>query len=282
MPEREHPANDGAEVVIAPPRGLPMPRLREIGESSGLLWFFILRDMKSRYSQTLLGISWAVIQPLLTTLIFWAVFGRVIKVPTGNASYPLFALAGLCIWNLFSQGMTGAAGSVVANQNQVTKVYFPRLIIPLAAVAVTLLDFAISVVLLIVVAILTGSGFGGPILLAPLFVLFAAAVATGVGAALGALNVLYRDVRHLVGFLAQLWLIATPVAYPASLVPEKWRWLEGINPMAGIVEGFRWSVLGTPPPSTSLLVTSAIMSLLVLVAGVMLFSALEDRFADVI
>ncbi|MBV9526813.1 ABC transporter permease [Sphingomonas sp.] len=278
----EHPANESGEIVIVPPRGLPMPRLRETGGNLGLLWFFVLRDVKSRYSQTLLGIGWAVLQPLLTTLIFWAVFGHVIHVPTGRASYPLFALAGLCIWNLFSQGMTGAAGSVLANQNQVTKIYFPRLIIPLAAVAVTLLDFAISLVLLVIVAVATGSGLGGPLLLAPLFVLLAAAVATGVGSALGALNVLYRDVRHLVGFLAQLWLVATPVAYPASLIPDRWRWLAGLNPMAGIVEGFRWSVLGTPAPDMMLLVTSAATSVVVLIVGVMLFSALEDRFADVI
>jgi lipopolysaccharide transport system permease protein len=206
----------------------------------------------------------------------------VIRVPTGHANYPLFALAGLCIWNLFSQGMTGAAGSVVGNQNQITKIYFPRLIIPLAAVGVNLLDFAVSLVLLLVVALLTGSPLGGPLLLAPLFVLLALAVATGVGSALGALNVLYRDVRHLVGFLAQLWLIATPVAYPASMIPERWRWLVGLNPMAGIVEGFRWSVLGSAAPSATLLATSAASSLLVLVLGVMLFSAIEDKFADLI
>lgn len=269
------------EVLIVPPGRWPLPPVRELAGSMQLLRFFILRDLKARYSQTVLGVGWALVQPLLTTLIFWIVFGRLIGVSSSHAPYPVFALAGLTIWNLFSQGMTSAAGSVLANQNQITKIYFPRLIIPLAAVAVTTLDFVIGLGLLIALMLFYGETVG-PLVFAPVFVVFAACVATGIGAALGALNVLYRDVRHLVGFLAQLWLIATPVAYPASLIPAEWRCLAGLNPMAGIVEGFRWSLLGGPAPGTALLLTSGITALVVLLAGVMLFSAIEDKFADVI
>ena len=271
-----------AHVLVAPRQGLPLPRLREVAGSAALLRFFVLREVKARYSQTLLGIGWAIIQPLATTLILWIVFARLIGVSSGPVPYPLFALAGLTIWNLFSQGMTAAAGSVLANQNQITKIYFPRLIIPLAAVTVALFDFAISFALVLILILATGGHLGVSALLAPVFVILAAAVATGVGGALGALNVLYRDVRHLIGFLAQLWLIATPVAYPASLFPERWRWVAGLNPMAGIVEGFRWCLLGTSPPGPALLISSAASAVVLLLAGLILFSAIEDRFADVI
>lgn len=275
-------ADGPAETVIAPIGRWPLPRLREVMGSLDLLGFFVWRDVKARYSQTLLGVGWAILQPVATMLVFWVVFGRLIGVESHGISYPLFCLAGLVVWNLFSQGMTNAAGSVVANQNQVTKIYFARLIIPLAAIGVVLVDFLIGVVLLVALVLWEGVQIGPQLLLAPLFVIMAAAVATGVGAALGALNVLYRDIRHLVGFLAQIWLFATPVAYPASLIPERWQWLAGLNPMAGIVEGFRWTVLGTPLPAPGLLWLSLVTSLAVLAGGVLLFSAIEDRFADLI
>jgi lipopolysaccharide transport system permease protein len=230
----------------------------------------------------LFGVGWAVLQPVATMLVFWVVFGRLIGVPTHGVAYPLFCLAGLVVWNLFSQGMTNAAGSVVAHQNQITKIYFPRLIIPLAAIGVVMVDFLIGLALLVGLLLWEKVHIGPQIALAPLFVIMAAAVATGVGAALGALNVLYRDIRHLVGFLAQIWFFATPVAYPASLIPERWQWLAGLNPMAGIVEGFRWTVLGTPLPSPALLGLSVITTLAMLAGGILLFSAIEDKFADLI
>ncbi|MEO7257035.1 MAG: ABC transporter permease [Sphingomicrobium sp.] len=271
-----------AESLIVPAGRWPLPRLGEVARSADLLGFFVWRDVKTRYSQTVFGVGWAVIQPITTMLVFWVVFGRLIGVESYGIPYPLFCLAGLVVWNLFSQGMTNAAGSVVAHQNQITKIYFPRLIIPLAAIGVVLVDFLIGLALLLCLLLWEGVSVGPQILLAPLFVIMAAAVATGVGAALGALNVLYRDIRHLVGFLAQIWLFATPVAYPANLIPAKWQWLAGFNPMAGIVEGFRWTVLGTPLPSPALLALSLVTSLVVLVGGIILFSAIEDKFADLI
>jgi lipopolysaccharide transport system permease protein len=271
-----------AETLIVPTGRFPLPRLGEVARSFDLLGFFIWRDVKARYSQTMLGVSWAIVQPVATMLVFWVVFGRLIGVESHGIPYPLFCLAGLVVWNLFSQGMTNAAGSVVANQNQITKIYFPRLIIPLAAIGVVMVDFLIGLVLLIILLLWEGINIGPNILLAPLFVIMAAAVATGVGSALGALNVIYRDIRHLVGFLAQIWLFATPVAYPATLIPERWQWLAGFNPMAGIVEGFRWTVLGTPLPSPELLGLSLATSVATLIGGVLLFSAIEDQFADLI
>jgi lipopolysaccharide transport system permease protein len=279
----EKTGTDGApETLIVPPGRWPLPRLREVAASLDLLGFFIWRDVKARYSQTLFGVGWAVLQPVATMLVFWVVFGRLIGVPTHGVPYPLFCLAGLVVWNLFSQGMTNAAGSVVAHQNQITKIYFPRLIIPLAAIGVVLVDFLIGLALLIGLLLWEKVDIGPQIALAPLFVIMAAAVATGVGSALGALNVLYRDIRHLVGFLAQIWLFATPVAYPASLIPERWQWLAGFNPMAGIVEGFRWTVLNTPPPDPALLGLSVVTTVLILAGGILLFSAIEDKFADLI
>ena len=279
----EKAGTDGAaETLIVPPGRWPLPRLREVAASLDLLGFFVWRDVKARYSQTLFGVGWAVLQPLATMLVFWIVFGRLIGVPTHDVPYPLFCLAGLVVWNLFSQGMSSASGSVVAHQNQITKIYFPRLIIPLAAIGVVMVDFVIGLVLMIGLLLWEQVHIGPQIVLAPLFVIMAAAVATGVGAALGALNVLYRDIRHLVGFLAQIWLFATPVAYPASLIPERWQWLAGFNPMAGIVEGFRWTVLGTPLPDLPLLALSVVTSLVMLAGGILLFSAIEDKFADLI
>ena len=279
----EAPGGAGAaETLIVPSGRWPMPRLREVARSRDLLGFFIWRDVKARYSQTMLGVSWAILQPVATMLVFWVVFGRLIGVESHGVSYPLFCLAGLVVWNLFSQGMTNAAGSVVAHQNHITKIYFPRLIIPLAAIGVVAVDFLIGLVLLVGVLLWEGVAIGPQILLAPVFVIMAVAVATGIGSALGALNVLYRDIRHLVGFLAQIWLFATPVAYPASLIPERWQWLAGFNPMAGVVEGFRWSVLGTPLPAPELLALSLATSVAILVGGVLLFSATEDKFADLI
>ena len=270
------------EILITPRGRWPKPRLREVAGSLGLLRFMVFRDVKVRYSQTLFGVSWALIQPLATMVIFWAVFSKLMGVRSEAVSYPLFALAGITIWNLFSQGMTAATASLVSRQEQITKIYFPRLLIPLSAIAVALVDFAIGAALVIIVALATGASIGPAILLAPVFVMMAVAVATGVGAALGALNVFYRDVRYLVGFLVQLWMFATPVAYPSTLIPEHLRWVAGLNPMSGIVEGFRWSLLGTPAPDPTLLALSALTGLLALVGGVLLFAALEDRFADLI
>ena len=275
-------ADGAAETLIVPIGRWPLPRLREVAGSLDLLGFFVWRDVKARYSQTLFGVGWAVLQPVATMLVFWVVFGRLIGVESHGIPYPLFCLAGLIVWNLFSHGMTNAAGSVVAHQDQITKIYFARLIIPLAAIGVVMVDFLIGVALLVGLLLWEGVQIGPHILFAPLFVVMAAAVAIGVGAALGALNVLYRDIRHLVGFLAQIWLFATPVAYPASLIPERWQWLAGLNPMAGIVEGFRWTVLGTPLPAPGLLWLSLVTSLAVLAGGVLLFSAIEDKFADLI
>jgi lipopolysaccharide transport system permease protein len=282
MINRKDQTGPADEIVIVPPSRWPMPRLNELAGSLDLLRFFVWRDVKVRYAQTLLGVGWAVLQPLATMVVFTIVFGRLLKVPSEGVPYPLFSLAGLAIWNLFSQGLNAASNSVVNNQNMVQKIYFARLILPLAAISVSLVDFVIAFVLVLAVALVSGSNIGPQVALVPIFALIAAAIALGVGSALGALTVRYRDVRHIVGFLVQLWLFATPVAYPASLVPERWQWLAGLNPMAGVVEGFRWSVLGTPSPAPALIITSGATATLLLLAGIVVFTKMEDEFADVI
>jgi len=271
-------------IRIRPGRGGWRNELRELWAYRELLYFLVWRDVKVRYKQTAIGAAWAIIQPLAMMLPFWIFFGKLANVPSDGIPYPLFAFAGLIPWQLFSFSLTESANSLVNNKNLITKIYFPRIIVPLAGVAVGLVDFVVAFsVLLVTLAGYVVAGTvpmpGPAILLLPAFVLLAVLTALGVGLWLSALNVRYRDVRYTLGFLAQFWLLVTPVAYPASLAPERWRWLFGLNPMAGVVEGFRWALLDGPPPGPLLAVALLVVAGL-LASGWWYFRNTERTFAD--
>lgn len=256
--------------------------LREILLHRELLGFLLWRDVKVRYQQTLLGVLWVVLQPLSYALIFSFVFGRVIGVPSGSVPYPVFCFAGLLIWGLVSTGLNAATPSIISHSELVQKVYFPRLLLPLSAVLGGVVDLAVNLAVLAALMAYYGIQISANLLFALLFVLGALALAFGLGSLLGALNVPFRDVRHITPLLNQLWLIATPIAYPLTLFPEKWRGIMALNPLTGLVEGFRWAVLGTPQPAPWVLVSALGITALLLVIGTVVFKRLEPRFADVI
>ncbi|HKP14944.1 MAG TPA: ABC transporter permease [Gemmatimonadaceae bacterium] len=269
-------------TIIEPPSRWPKFALGELWAQRELVYFLTWRDVKVRYKQTLLGVAWAIIQPLATMLVFSLFFGRLAKVPSQGVPYPLFALAALVPWTFFANGLTQSASSVVLSQNLVTKVYFPRLAIPLATVLAGALDFVLAFLLLLVFLIAyrvapTASWIG----IVPFFVL-AFAATLGVGLWLAALNVLYRDVRYAVPFLAQLWLFATPIAYPSTLLGEPWRTIYALNPMVAVVDGFRWALLGTPVPSSASVVASCVVAVVLLVSGSLFFRRTEQSFADIV
>jgi lipopolysaccharide transport system permease protein len=271
------------EVVrIRPGRGWKALDLGELWRYRELLVFLAWRDIALRYKQTALGVAWAVIQPLFTMLVFSVFFGALAKVPSDGIPYPLFALVGLLPWQLFAYALTQASNSLVAEQRLITKVYFPRLLIPLASVLAGLCDFLIAFGLVVVGLLVYGVAPGWPLLAVPLLTLFAVVTAMAVGLWLAALNVQFRDVRYTVPFLTQIWMFLTPVAYPSSIVPERWRALYGLNPMAGVVEGFRWALLGRADLPLGLMAVSAVVVLVLLVGGLFYFRRLERTFADVV
>lgn len=257
-------------------------RLRELWQYRELAYFLTWRDIKVRYKQTVLGGLWAVIQPLFTMLIFAIFFGRLAGMPSDNLPYPLFVYTALVPWQLFSYALIETSRSLVSNERLLTKVYFPRLLIPVAALGVGLVDFAIAFVVLVAMMAWYGVTPGAAVAALPLFVLMAILAAVAAGLWLSALNVRYRDVRYTVTFLAQLWLFATPVAYPSSLVPSSWRTLYGLNPMAGVIEGFRWALLGTGDVPVGLLTVSTGIVVVVLVGGLWYFRRMEETFADTV
>jgi lipopolysaccharide transport system permease protein len=269
-------------TVIEPPTPWPGVALRELWAQRELIYFLTWRDVKVRYKQTVFGVAWAIIQPLLTMLVFSLFFGRLAKVPSEGVPYPLFALTALVPWTFFANGLTQSASSVVLSQNLVTKVYFPRLAIPLATVLAGALDFVLAFVLLLVFLIVYGVSPTVSWLGIVPFSLLAFAATLGVGLWLSALNVLYRDVRYAVPFLAQLWLFATPIAYPSSLLGEPWRTVYALNPMVAVVDGFRWALLGTPAPSSASIAASCAVALVILVSGSLFFRRTEQSFADVV
>jgi lipopolysaccharide transport system permease protein len=258
------------------------PNLGEVWAYRELLYFLVWRDLKVRYKQTVLGIAWAVLQPLATTLVFAIFLGRLAGVPSDGVPYPVFAYAAMLPWQLFAHALTESSNSLVANERLITKVYFPRLVIPLATILAGLIDFAIAFVVGIGLMAWYGIVPGPLIAAVPLFVVLAVLTALAAGLWLSALNVEYRDVRYTLGFLVQIWLFATPVAYPSSLVPERWRALYGLNPMAGVVEGFRWALLGHGQPPGALLVVSTVVTFVVLAGGLWYFKRMERTFADVV
>ncbi len=271
------------EVLIEPSRGWVSLRLKELWEYRELLYFLAWRDIKIRYKQTALGLAWAVLQPFLTMLIFAIFFGRLAGMPSDGVPYPLFAFAALVPWTFFANGLTQSSNSLVGSANLIKKVYFPRLVVPISVVLGGLPDFALSfVVLLGMMAYYGVYPQLAVVLWLPLLLLLALVTALGTGLWLSALNVKYRDVRYIVGFLTQIWMFATPVVYPASLLSGRWRLVYSLNPMVGVVEGFRWTLLRTTTAPGKSIIISATMALLILVTGTFYFRRMEKTFADIV
>jgi lipopolysaccharide transport system permease protein len=269
-------------LVIEPSRGWVGLKLRELWEYRELVYFLVWRDVKVRYKQTVLGALWAIIQPLFSMLVFTVVFGRLAKMPSDGIPYPLFSYAALLPWNYFAQGLSSSSDSLVGSANLIRKVYFPRLAIPIAAVCGGVVDFLIAFSVLLVMMAWFGVAPTANIVWLPLFLLLALVTALGVGLWLSALNVQYRDVKYTVPFLVQFWMYATPIVYPSSLLPEPWKTLYGLNPMAGVVEGFRWALLGVKTPPGPMLWASVTAAVLLLVSGAFFFRRMEKTFADVV
>jgi lipopolysaccharide transport system permease protein len=268
-------------LVIRPPRKWVPVDLHELWAYRELVTSFTLRDIKLRYKQTGLGVAWAVLQPLLTMVIFTVIFGGLAKIPSDGVPYPLFVLAALLPWMLFAEGLTRSTTSMVTNANIMTKVYFPRLIMPLSSIISPLVDFAVSFIILIAMMMYYGFVPTLNILFLPVFLLLALATALGVGLWLSALNVKYRDFQYTVPFMIQIWMFASPVVYASSLVPESLRMWFGLNPMAGVIEGFRWALLGTGAPSAMVLVSVG-MVIVLLVSGMFYFRRMEQYYADIV
>jgi lipopolysaccharide transport system permease protein len=268
-------------ITIEPQRGWVSLELKDLWRYRELLFLLTWRDIKVRYAQTLLGASWAVLQPLLTMVIFSIIFGQLAKLPSDGIPYPIFTYTALLPWQLFSFSLTNSSQSLVGSQNLVSKVYFPRLIIPIASVLPGLVDFAISFLVLIGMLLYYQIPFTARILALPLFLLLAVMSALAVGLWLSALNVKYRDIRYVVPFMTLFWQYSTPVAYSASLIPEKWRLLYGLNPMTGVVEGFRWALLGSGRVD-GMVWLSIVIIFVILLSGLVYFKRMEATFADVI
>lgn len=267
---------------IEPPRGLYELRTREIWAYRELLYFFIWRDLKVRYKQTVVGIAWVIIQPILSMGVFTIFFGRLAKLPSDGLPYPVFYLAALVPWTYFATALQNSTNVVVENQRVITKVYFPRILLPVSSVTAGLVDFCIVFIVLLLLVLKFGIVPGAHIVFLPLFLLLAVATALGTGLWLSALNALYRDVRYVTPFLVQFWMLASPVAYPSSLVPARWRWVYGLNPMSGVIEGFRWALTGHGQPSAPLLLASAVMVMAVLLGGLIFFQRMEGTVADMV
>ncbi|MBL8052997.1 MAG: ABC transporter permease [Nitrospira sp.] len=277
--------------------GLSLPRRKLIIEKrSGLLdvdWFalweyrelgyiLIWRDVTVRYKQTAIGIAWVILQPLITMLIFTAIFGMMAKVPSDGVWYPVFSLTALLPWTYFAQAVTRAGESVVVNAKIVSKIYFPRLWLPFAMVVSPLIDFVLSMVLLFGLLLYAGIPLSWKVVTLPAFILLAMLTALGLSLFTSALNVKYRDVGHAIPFVIQIWMYLSPIVYPVSLVPEHWRWLYGLNPMVGVIEGFRWALLGRTAPDLGVMAESIIVLFLLVITGLIYFRKMERQFADII
>jgi lipopolysaccharide transport system permease protein len=274
--------HDVPVLVIEPTRGWVGLRLRELWEYRELVYFLIWRDVKVRYKQTVLGALWAIIQPLFSMLVFTVVFGKLAKMPSDGIPYPLFSYAALLPWNYFAQGLSSSSDSLVGSANLIRKVYFPRLAIPVAAVCGGVVDFLIAFGVLLLMMGYFGVAPTANVVWLPCYLLLALVTALGVGLWLSALNVQYRDVKYTVPFLVQFWMYATPIVYPSSLLPEPWKTLYGLNPMAGVVEGFRWALLGVKTPPGPMVWASAGAAVVLLVSGAYFFRRMEKTFADVV
>jgi len=275
-------SEDEAPLFEITPRRKLSLGLREVWQHHELLYFLAWRDVKVRYKQTALGVLWAILQPAGMALVFTIFLGHLARVPSDGIRYPLFFLPALLLWQLFAAGLNESANSLIASERMITKIYFPRAVVPASAILSASIDFLIGMVLVVGVSIAFHKPPSASIVFAPLFILGAIIAAFGVGLWLSALNVKYRDVRYVLGFLTQLWLFATPVVYPAHVVPGKWRTLYALNPMVGFVEGFRWAMVRGTRPEASILVPSIVSTIVIVIAGLYYFNAVEDSFADTI
>jgi lipopolysaccharide transport system permease protein len=276
-------AADAEELIhIEPSRGWVPLKVRALYDYRELLYFLVWRDLKVRYKQTALGATWAIIQPVMTMLIFSLFFGRLAKMPSDGIPYPIFSFAALVPWTFFSLGLAQSANSLVGSGQLIKKVYFPRLIIPIATVLSAVVDFALAFGVLLVMMLHYRITLSINIVALPLFLLLALVTSLGVGLWLSALNVEFRDVRFIVPFLTQFWMFATPIAYPSSLLHEPWRTVYGLNPMVGVVEGFRWALLGSSHAPGPFILVSSLAAVLILISGAFYFRRMEKTFADLV
>jgi lipopolysaccharide transport system permease protein len=267
-------------IRIEAPRGLLELRLAEVWQYRELLYFFVWRDVKVRYKQTVIGVLWVVIQPLMTMGVFTIFFGRLAKLPSEGLPYPVFYFAALVPWAYFSSALSSCTNIMVSNQHVITKVFFPRLVLPLAAMCSPLVDFCIGLIVMIVLTLSFGIRPSAAVLLLPALIVLAMFTALSVGLWTSALNALYRDVSSVIPFAVQFWMLASPVAYPSSLVPRRWRALYGLNPMAGVIDGFRWALTGHGQPPGPMILVSATMVVILLVGGLIFFQRMEGTIAD--
>lgn len=274
---------DGVPTIrIEPSKGWVSLKLRELWEYRELLYFLVWRDVKVRYKQTVLGAAWAIIQPFFTMVIFSVFFGRLAKIPSDGLPYPVFSYAALVPWTFFSQGLNQASNSLVQHANLIKKVYFPRLAMPIARLLAGGVDFVLAFIVLLGMMLAYGIVPTINILWLPLFLLLALVTSLGTALWLSAMNVQFRDIAYTVPFITQFWMYATPIVYPSSMLPEPWRTLYGINPMAGVVEGFRWALLGTDTAPGPIIIVSSLTALALLVSGAFYFRRMEKTFADVV
>ena len=268
-------------ILIEPPRRWESLDLREFWRYRELLYFLAWRDIKVRYKQTVIGMAWAVLQPFLTMVVFSIIFGALLRVPSDGVPYPVFSYAALLPWNFFAGALTRSGNSLIADANLISKVYFPRLILPLSAVMSLVLDFAVAFVILLLLMLFYHIVPGVAVVTLPLFLLLALMTALACGVWLSAVNIKYRDVAYVIPFLTQFWLFVTPVAYPSTVIPEPWRVFYGLNPMAGVVEGFRWALLGQENLAWELVFVSVLVVLALFISGLFYFRRMEHEFADI-
>ncbi|GAA5507330.1 ABC transporter permease [Novipirellula caenicola] len=273
----------GQEVIrIQPAKGWMPLRLGELWEYRELLYFLTWRDIKVRYKQTLLGAAWAIIQPLSTMVVFTLFFGKLAEMPSDGVPYPIFSFAALVPWTFFANAMVASSNSLVQGSNLLKKVYFPRLALPISTVLGGVVDFALAFSVLVLMMFYFGIAPTWNVIVLPFLLLLAFMTSLGVGLWLSAMNVRYRDVRYVLPFITQLWMFATPVVYPSSMLEEPWRTLYGINPMVGVVEGFRWALAGTDTAPGPMIAVSTVVSILILISGAFYFRRMEKSFADVV
>lgn len=270
------------KIRVQPSKGWIGINLAEIWQYRELLYFLVWRDVKVRYKQTVMGMLWAIIQPFLTMVVFSLFFGKLAGIPSEGIPYPIFAYSALVPWTFFSNALSQASNSLVINANMIKKIYFPRLVMPAAAVLAGVVDFVLAFIVLVGMIVYYGFPLNANVLWLPLFVLLAFITSLGVGLWLSAMNVQFRDVRYTIPFIIQVWLFATPIAYPSSLLPEFWQPIYGINPMVGVVEGFRWALLGTDAALKPVMIVSFAGAVLLLISGAYYFRRMEKSFADVV
>ena len=272
----------GRKSILKPSTGWAALNLQDLWLYRELIFFMTWRDLKVRYKQTLLGASWAILKPFLTMVVFSIFFGNLAKVPSDGVPYPIFSYTALIPWTLFSKALQDASRSLVANSHMITKVYFPRMILPLSSVIAGVVDFFIAFIVLLGMMVFFHIIPTAKIWVLPFFLLLALITAVGVGLWLSALNVLFRDINYILPFLTQFWMYLTPIAYPSSMVPLKWRVIYALNPMVGVVDGFRWALLGTGQPPGVVAMVSSIVALLLLISGMFFFRRMERLFADMV